>query len=59
MITDDFEETPERTRFDGKQAAFLDVYRIGQQSAIEVADKVKEYINNKQDSLPVGFKLSF
>lgn len=59
MITDGFEETPVRTRFNGKQAAFLDVYRIGQQSAIEVADKVKEYIINKQSTLPEGFELSF
>ena len=33
-IHDDFEETPIRTRFNGKNAAFLEVYRIGQQSAI-------------------------
>ncbi|MGS2719705.1 efflux RND transporter permease subunit [Paraglaciecola aestuariivivens] len=58
-ITDGFEETPVRTRFNGKQAAFLDVYRIGQQSAIEVADQVKAYINQKQASLPVGFELSY
>ena len=42
-INDDFEETPVRTRFNGKQAAFIDVYRIGPQSAIEVADAVKNY----------------
>ena len=58
-ITDAFEESPVRTRFNGEQAAFLDVYRIGQQSAIEVADKVKVYIENKQASLPKGFKLSY
>jgi multidrug efflux pump subunit AcrB len=58
-ITDDFEESPVRTRFNGEQAAFLDVYRIGQQSAIEVADSVKQYIEDKQSSLPEGFKLSY
>ncbi|MBF7074500.1 efflux RND transporter permease subunit [Glaciecola sp. MH2013] len=58
-ITDAFEESPVRTRFNGQQAAFLDVYRIGQQSAIEVADKVKAYINSKQASLPRGFTLSY
>lgn len=58
-ISDDFEETPVRTRFNGKQAAFIDVYRIGPQSAIEVADQVKEYIENQQSSLPQGFELSF
>ncbi|KZN61487.1 efflux RND transporter permease subunit [Pseudoalteromonas luteoviolacea] len=58
-IIDGFEETPVRTRFNGKQAAFIEVYRIGQQSAIEVADKVKSYIENRQDSLPYGYELSY
>ncbi|KZW99261.1 acriflavine resistance protein B [Pseudoalteromonas luteoviolacea] len=58
-IIDGFEETPVRTRFNGKQAAFIEVYRIGQQSAIEVADKVKNYIEKRQDSLPYGYELSY
>ena len=58
-ISDDFEETPVRTRFNGKQAAFIDVYRIGPQSAIEVADQVKDYIQTQQSRLPQGFELSF
>ena len=58
-INDGFEESPVRTRFNGKQAAFISVYRIGQQSAIEVADLVKDYIQERQDSLPVGYELSY
>jgi len=58
-IRDDFEETPVRTRFNGKQAAFIDVYRIGPQSAITVADDIKNYIENKQSSVPEGFELSY
>ncbi len=58
-IKDDFEETPVRTRFNGKQAAFIDVYRIGQQSAIDVADKVKDYIEKSQQNLPQGYELSY
>ena len=59
IINDDFEETPVRTRFNGKQAAFLDVYRIGPQSAITVADEVKNYIEQQQATLPAGFELSY
>ncbi len=59
IIKDDFEETPVRTRFNGKQAAFIDVYRIGPQSAITVADEVKNYIQEQQSSLPQGFELSY
>jgi multidrug efflux pump subunit AcrB len=58
-IQDGFEETPVRARFNGKQAAFIDVYRIGQQSAVEVADKVKKYIEDKQPLLPEGYELSY
>ncbi|GAC12821.1 efflux RND transporter permease subunit [Aliiglaciecola lipolytica] len=58
-IQDGFEETPVRTRFNGQQGAFIEVYRIGQQSAIEVADKVKAYINEQQATLPKGFTLSY
>ena len=59
LINDGFEETPVRTRFNGKPAAFIDILRIGQQSAIEVADKVKKYIENKQATLPQGYQLNY
>ncbi|MGO4892436.1 efflux RND transporter permease subunit [Flavobacterium sp. W21_SRS_FM6] len=59
QISDDFEETPVRTRFNGKQAAFLDIYRIGPQSAITVADEVKKFIEQQQENLPQGFELSY
>ncbi len=58
-IQDGFEETPVRTRFNGQQGAFIEVYRIGQQSAIEVADKVKKYVDEHQSALPQGFTLSY
>jgi multidrug efflux pump subunit AcrB len=35
------------------------VYRIGPQSAIEVADAVKNYITSEQANLPQGFYLSY
>lgn len=59
IIKDDFEETPVRTRFNGEKGAFIEVYRIGQQSAIDVADAVKAYIDQQQDKLPQGVKLSY
>ncbi|RHW77241.1 efflux RND transporter permease subunit [Colwellia sp. RSH04] len=59
VLTDGFEETPLRARFNGQQAALIEVFRIGNQSAIEVADAVKEYIKNRQDTLPEGFILSY
>lgn len=58
-INDGFEETPVTVRFNGKQAVLIDVYRIGPQSAIEVADEVKEFIDNQQEKLPQGFELNY
>ncbi|EWH12256.1 RND family efflux transporter [Catenovulum agarivorans DS-2] len=58
-ITDGFEETSLRTRFDGELAAMIGVSRVGNQSAIEVAEKVKQYIDSMQDKLPQGIKLSY
>lgn len=51
-IRDGFEETPLLTRFNGEPAMMLEVYRIGDQSAIEVANKVKGYVATQQEILP-------
>jgi multidrug efflux pump subunit AcrB len=59
QVNDGFEETPLRARFNGQQGALIDVFRIGSQSAIDVADAVKDYIDERQDTLPEGFVLSY
>lgn len=53
-VTDGFEENPLRSRFNGMMAAFVDVYRVGDQSAIDVADKVIAYVEGRQRNLPDG-----
>ncbi|PCK09925.1 MAG: acriflavine resistance protein B [Alteromonadaceae bacterium] len=58
-VHDGFEETAVRTRFNGKLAAEIRVYRIGNQSAIEVANQVKEYIIERQGVLPDGISLDY
>lgn len=58
-VNDGFEEEPLRARFNGEQGALIEVFRIGNQSAIEVADAVKQYIHDRQDTLPKGFKLGY
>ncbi|MFT5720275.1 MAG: multidrug efflux pump subunit AcrB [Motiliproteus sp.] len=58
-IHDGFEEDEVRTRFDGQPAMAVDVYRVGQQSAIVIADQVKDYIQGQQAALPEGLKLSY
>ncbi|WP_017445151.1 efflux RND transporter permease subunit [Gayadomonas joobiniege] len=58
-VNDGFEETALRSRFDGELAAFIRVYRVGTQSAIEVANLVKNYIEQEQQKLPSGIQLSY
>ncbi len=58
-VYDGFEEEGLSARFNGKRAAFIDVGRVGKQSALDVANKVKEYIANNQHMVPEGMTLSF
>ncbi|MDG2376803.1 MAG: efflux RND transporter permease subunit [Woeseiaceae bacterium] len=58
-VIDGFQEESLRTRFNGNYAAFVDVSRVGSQSAIEIADLVKGYIAVKQDSMPIGLELDY
>ncbi|WP_035476472.1 efflux RND transporter permease subunit [Aliagarivorans taiwanensis] len=58
-IKDGFEEDPINTRFNGEPAILLEVYRVGQQSAIEVANAVKDYIAVKEGALPQGIELAY
>ncbi|PKH09066.1 efflux RND transporter permease subunit [Moritella sp. Urea-trap-13] len=58
-IKDDFEETPIITRFNGKPAVIIEVYRVGSQSAITIADTVKAFILEQQALMPDGVKLDY
>ncbi|WP_462165213.1 efflux RND transporter permease subunit [Pseudoalteromonas xiamenensis] len=58
-IADNFEETPLLTRFNGEPAALIQVYRVGEQSAIDVADAAKAFAIKKQATLPEGVKLTY
>jgi len=57
-VTDGFTETPILTRFNGQPAALVDVYRVGQQSAIDVANKVTDYLSQQTDLLPSTITLT-
>jgi len=59
QIRDGFEETPLITLFNGKPVVMLEVLRVGDQSAIEVADAVHAYMAKAKESLPKGVDLEF
>jgi multidrug efflux pump subunit AcrB len=58
-VNDGFEEQAILNRFNGKTAMEIEVYSVGLQNAIDVADKVKSYIKTKSDSLPETIKLDY
>ena len=58
-VIDGFEEESITTRFNGDHAAIIGVSRVGDQNAIEIATKVREYIDAQQDQLPVGMTLTY
>ena len=58
-IIDGFNDDPLYSRFDGMAAAFINIYRVGDQNAIKLATTVKNYIKERNHSLPKGVKLSY
>ncbi|MBA6231924.1 MULTISPECIES: efflux RND transporter permease subunit [unclassified Colwellia] len=59
VLRDEFEETPLRTRFNGIPAIEVEVFRVGDQSIIDVTDAVKNYILAKQGALPEGLTMTY
>lgn len=56
-IEDGFEDVEIVSSFDGNPAVFVDVYRVGEEDTIVLADLVRGFIESKKDSLPEGVEL--
>ncbi len=57
-IVDGFEDSDVATRFDGKPAVMVNVFRVGEQGVLDLADTVKRYIANQRDQLPEGISIA-
>ncbi len=57
-VRDDFQDVDLASGFDGKPAASIQVSRTGDQDALDVARTVKEYVQEKQKSLPEGVSVA-
>ena len=57
-IIDGFEETDQWARLDGEPSVTVQVYRVGDENAPDVAAAVRHYVEEKQGSMPVGLSLS-
>jgi len=53
-IREGFADVDLYARFDGKPAAIINVYRVADQSALDVADTVKQYVEEIRPGLPHG-----
>jgi multidrug efflux pump subunit AcrB len=57
-IRDDFRETDEFSVFDGKPAAMVSIYRVGDQRPTDMSRLVKEYVDSKKSGLPDSVDLA-
>ncbi|MFZ6053043.1 efflux RND transporter permease subunit [Halocola ammonii] len=55
-ITDGFEETGFHGQFNQQSSVELTIYRIGDQSPLEIAEVVRETMNTQEASFPPGVK---
>ncbi|MGB0866386.1 MAG: efflux RND transporter permease subunit, partial [Granulosicoccaceae bacterium] len=56
-LTDGFDEAQINTRFNGRSSILIEVYRVGDQSAIDVAAATREYVQASTHWLPAGVSL--
>ncbi len=57
-VVDGFAETDQAARFDGKPGMILQVFRVGNQNALEIADAVSEYVALAAPSMPEGIEIT-
>ena len=58
VVDDGFEEARVAARFNGKPCVLISVNRIGKQDAILISDTVKQYCEDRRDSMPPGVELT-
>jgi multidrug efflux pump subunit AcrB len=58
-VVDGFADTDQGSRFNGKPAVLLQVFRTGDQGALEIGGRVKAYTEEARAWLPEGANLSY
>lgn len=57
-VKDAFEDTDLYAEFDGQPAALVKVFRVGEQSALDVAATVKRYVTERKNAFPAGVSIA-
>ena len=56
-VVDGFEESDNRAFFNGKPAVNIEIYRVGDQTPLDLAAQVKEFVKQEQETLPEGLNI--
>ncbi len=57
-VVDGFAEGDLRSRFDGEPTVVIEVYRVGDQNALDVSSAVKVYVEQARGRMPDGISLT-
>ena len=57
-VTDGFEDVDLDTRFDGKRAVLVNVFRVGEEDTLRLVKIIDDYIANASKTLPEGVELA-
>ncbi len=58
LVDDGFEDTDQWSRLDGKPTVMVQVFRVGDQSALDVSAITHEYVQEAQKRMPAGITLT-
>ncbi len=58
-IHDGFVDLPILSRFNGMPSVMIEIYRQGNQDALDIAKKVKDYLSEAQNRMPPGVKIEY
>jgi multidrug efflux pump subunit AcrB len=56
-VVDGFADTSQAARFNGRPAVVIQVFRVGNQNALELADTVRRFAREQQARMPEGVEL--
>jgi len=57
-VNDGFSETDQFAKFNGKPSVLVQVFRTGDQSALAISRKVKQYVEDNRHRMPEGVELT-
>jgi multidrug efflux pump subunit AcrB len=57
-LVDGFEDVDLSSRFDGNNAVVINVYRVGSEDTLALAELVRSYVKDSKERLPAGVGLS-